>query len=120
MLIVDHVICDDTHVVASEQKDTVSGCPSTEDQELDFDNLISTRPADSTVSDDETLADHMGDKSEPSNGVKRKEKDFLRESVTINGRKYPLDLVALICYGKYRQYLRGKEILFSIESSDYL
>jgi hypothetical protein len=107
MLIVDHVICDDTHVVASEQKDTVSGCPSTEDQELDFDNLISTRPADSTVSDDETLADHMGDKSEPSNGVKRKEKDFLRESVTINGRKYPLDLVALICYGKYRQYLRG-------------
>ena len=103
----DHSTCEDNHLVASEQKDIITGSPSTDENEMDFDNLISTRPADSTVSDDEALGDCVGDKGETSSVGKKKEKDFLRESVTINGRKYPLDLVALICYGKNRQYLRG-------------
>ena len=104
---VGHVSCDETHVVASEPKDTMCGETNTEEQELDIDNLISTRPADSTVSDDEVLGFTAMDKGEPSNTGKKKEKDFLKESVSINGRKYPLDLVALICYGKHRRYLRG-------------
>lgn len=87
----------------------LSASPPPIDAEIDLDNVMA-RPADSTVSDDEAGEETVEDIKVESHvgGTKKKEKDFLRECVVVNGTKFTLDLVSLICYGKYRQYLRGK------------
>lgn len=88
----------------------LSTSPPPVDADIDLDNVMA-RPADSTVSDDETGFETAEDVKVESHsgGTKKKEKDFLRECVVVNGTKFTLDLVSLICYGKYRQYLRGEQ-----------
>ena len=44
-------------------------------------------------------------------------KDLIKETVLVNGKKFPLDLVALICYGKNRRYFGG--VYFAVSSHCY-
>lgn len=99
----------DTIAVNSEDLDLTASPPAV-DADIDLDNVMA-RPADSTVSDDEAGFEATEDVKVESNngGTRKKEKDFLRECVVVNGTKFSLDLVSLICYGKYRHYLRGEQ-----------
>ena len=98
----------DTIAENSDEID-LSASPPPVDADIDLDNVMA-RPADSTVSDDEAGFETAEDAKveSHSSGTRKKEKDFLKECVVVNGTKYTLDLVSLICYGKYRQYLRGE------------
>lgn len=104
----------DTTAENSDEID-LSASPPPVDADIDLDNVMA-RPADSTVSDDEAGFETAEDvKVEShSSGTRKKEKDFLKECVVVNGTKYSLDLVSLICYGKYRQYLRGEYLSASV------
>lgn len=97
-------------IADSNEEIDLSASPPPIDTDIEMDNVMA-RPADSTVSDDEAGFEAAEDIKVESHvsGTKKKEKDFLRECVVVNGTKFTLDLVSLICYGKYRQYLRGEQ-----------